>query len=159
MAEAAAAAAELHLPAKEQDLRLVLNWMGFLAVQRQRLCAEAFTVLTDFEGMTEKDVQQLEESWAKRTPAANRIIFGQRRTKALTALIHWVRDFGRTEEVPTIEGLDAAGLRAELQIARRREEVRRSPIEKSNSVMKEASPGMLRHSTSSFSRHNSIGMV
>ena len=144
MAEEAAAAAELALPDEEQNLRSVLNWIDFSAVQRQRLCAEAFTVLTDFAGMTEKDVRQLEESFAKRTPAATRIIFGQRRTKYLTALIHWVKDFRRIDLDPDIEGLDAEGLRAELQIARRREEVRQAQIEKSEAVMKEASPGVLK---------------
>ena len=144
MAEAAAAAAELLLPDEEQDLRTVLNWVGFSAIQRQRLCDEAFTVLNDFEGMTEKDVRTLEESFGKRTPAATRIIFGQRRTKYLTALVNWVKDFRRIDLEPDIVGLDAAGLRAELKIASRREEVRQAQIEKSDAVMKEASPGMLK---------------
>ena len=144
MAEAEAAAAELLLSIEEQNLRTVLNWIGFTAVQRRRLCDKAFTVLDDFEEMTVKDVRQLEESFAKRTPAASRIIFGQRRTRHLIALIHWVRDFRRINLPPDIEGLDAGGLRAELKISNRREEVRKAQIEKSDIVMKQASPGMLK---------------
>ena len=144
MAEAAAAAAEGLLPAEEQNLRSVLNWIGFSALQRQRLCAEAFAVLDDFVEMTPKEVRQLEESFAKRTPAGNRIIFGQRRTRYLIALIHWVKDFRRINLPPDILGLDADGLRAELKISSRRDEVRQSQIEKSDAVMKEASPGMLK---------------
>ena len=144
MAEAEAAAAELLLSIKEQNLRTVLNWIGFTAVQRRRLCDEAFTVLDDFKEMTVKDVRQLEESFAKQTPAASRIIFGQRRTRHLIALIHWVRDFRRINLPPDIEGLDAGGLRAELKISNRREEVRKAQIEKSDIVMKQASPGMLK---------------
>lgn len=99
-------------------------------LQRQRLRSEAFSVLDDFEEMTLKDVRQLEESFAKRTPAAQRIIFGQRCTRYLIALIHWVKDFRRINLPPDINGLDADGLRAELKISSRREEVRKAQIEK-----------------------------
>ena len=66
--EAAALAAEAALPDDQKNLRQCLNWMGFTALQRQRITAESFLSLIDVLDHTEKDICQLEESFAKGTP-------------------------------------------------------------------------------------------
>ena len=143
-AEAAAIAHELTLSDEEQELRQCLIWIGFSAVQRQRICSEAFQTFPDLLTLSEKDIHNLEESFAKRTPAATRIIFGQRRTKYLVAFVHWVKDFRRIDIAPDIDGLDAGDFKMELLRSMRREEVRSAQKEQSESIMKEASPGMLK---------------
>ena len=120
-----------------------MDWIGFSAVHRTRICTEAFQTLKDLETITEKDITSLSDSFSKRTPAAQRIIFGQRKTKSLQALLHWVKDFRRTDETPTIAGLNEITFKALISVAARREEVRKEEIENSEAVLKEASPGAL----------------
>lgn len=143
MAEAAAAALEATLPADERNLRQCLQWIGFTAVHRARICTESFQVFEDLLALSEKDIRDLGDSFAKRTPAANRIIFGQRKTKLLMAMTHWIKDYRRVDLLPTIAGLNRASFLALLAIAARRDEVRKEEMENSEAVLKEASPGPL----------------
>ena len=143
MAEAAAAAAEAGLPVVEQHLRQCLAWIGFSALQRNRICAESVRTLEDVQSFDEKDIKALEESFSKRTPAAQRIIFGQRRTKALKSLVHWVKDFCRVDLDPTIEGLALVSFKDVIGESARRAEIRKEEIGKQDAVLKEASPGPL----------------
>lgn len=93
--ETAAAAEELALVEDEADIRRILTWIGFnTALSRARIAEESFNDYIDIEQMTEKDVTDISDSFQKRSPA-QRIIFGQRKTKKLQALIHWVKDFRR----------------------------------------------------------------
>ena len=66
MAEAAAAAAEAGLPANQHDLRQFMDWIGFSAVHRTRICTEAFQTLKDLETITEKDITSLSDSFSMR---------------------------------------------------------------------------------------------
>ena len=59
-------------------------------------------------------------------------------------MIHLTRLFRRTSHTPDVDGLDTNLFTDELEVSARREEVRRIQIENSESVMKEASPGMLK---------------
>ena len=126
--ETAAAAEELALVEDEADIRRILTWIGFnTALSRARIAEESFNDYIDIEQMTEKDVTDISDSFQKRSPA-QRIIFGQRKTKKLQALIHWVKDFRRCNLLPSIDGLDRASFLADLDIAARREEIRRVQI-------------------------------
>ena len=141
--ETAALAEELALVEDEAEIRQILMWIGFsTALSRARIAEESFNDYTDIEQMKEKDVTDISDSFQKR-PAAQRIIFGQRKTKKLQALIHWVKDFRRCNLLPNIVNLERATFLADLDVAARREEIRRVQIENSDSVMKEASPGPL----------------
>ena len=141
--EAAALAAENALPDEQKNLRQCLNWIGFTALQRQKITSESFITLQEVLNHSEKDIIQLAESFAKRTPAAQRIVFGQRRTKLLIALVHWCKDFRRVDKFASIDGLNEDSFKNVTNRAARREEVRKQEIEKSKEVLKEASPGPL----------------
>ena len=143
MAEAAALALEATLAPAQRNVRQCLEWIGFTAVQRARICEDSFQDLEDFLSRSEKDIRSLEERFAKRTPVAQRVVFGQRKTKLLIAMTHWVKDFRRVDLSPTIAGLNEASFIALLNKASRRDEVRQEEIKNSEAVLKEASPGPL----------------
>ena len=72
-----------------------------------------------------------------------RFIFGLRRIRYLIGLVHWVQDYGRVGQTPTIEpfGDDAASFREVLDIAYDRAEVWRIEKEQPDTVSKAADPG------------------
>ena len=86
-AEAAAVAAENALVGEEREIRRVFEWIGFTtATQRQRISDESFIDYADVLAAKEGDILPLAESFQKRTPAAQRIVFGQRRNKKTPGL-------------------------------------------------------------------------
>ena len=142
--ELAALAREQALPEEEQNVRNTLEWIGFQhAITRERITEESFTTFGDVQALEEGDITSLASSFSKRTPAAQRIQFGQRRIKKLKALIHWAKDFRRCSRPVTIEGLDLNSFNAALDVAARRQEIRQQQMDASDQVMKEASPGKL----------------
>ena len=52
-----------------------------------------------------KKIRQLEKIYTKPKPASQRIIFGQRRTKFLIALVYWCKDFCLINKFTMIDGL------------------------------------------------------
>ncbi len=86
----------------------------------------------------EKDVRSLAESYGGRrtTVADGRFIFGIRRIRNLISLVHWVQDFLRFGEVPTLTefGEDGAAFRAALKSAFYRDDVRKNEKEQSDTV-------------------------
>ena len=83
----------------------VLIWIGFdVVANRQALCSE-IAEIKDTVDLTEKDITELQESYAKRPQNASQMYFGLQRTKRLKATLHWVQDLARVSEVPTLEGL------------------------------------------------------
>ena len=78
----------------------VLIWIGFddVVANRQALCSE-IAEIKDMVDLTEKDITELQESYAKRTQNAGRMYFGLQRTKRLKATLHWVQDFARVSKV------------------------------------------------------------
>jgi len=121
----------------------ILEWIGFTEPQRNRL-AQEFDSVDDIREWTDKDVHSLAESFSKRTTAEGKMYFGMARTKRLTALIHWVRDFERVSETPTIRGLNQEGFRAALQVAAERAEIRKQEAEHSSTISRESAPGKLK---------------
>ena len=92
--EPAAIARENALPQEEQQVRQILEWVGFQhAITRKRITGESFTMFAEIQELEESDIANLASLFSKRTPAAQRIQFGQRRTKKLKAVIHWAKDF------------------------------------------------------------------
>ena len=144
MAKAAELALEAALSQAQRNLHQFFNWIGFLAVHYQRICMDLFEGFDDIYSLTEKDFHNLEESFAKRAPATQRIVFGQRKTKRLCALTHWIIDFHRVDKFPTINRVNQDSFCAVLFTAARHEEVRREEIKKSDAILKEASPGPLK---------------
>jgi len=70
--------------------------------------------------------------------------FGLQRTKQLKATLHWVQDFARVSEVPTLDGLTQESFKAAISIAAQRADIRKKEAKDTSSVSSEASPGKLK---------------
>ena len=126
---------------------LVLEWIGFdIVATRERIRAEGFETFDDLINMKEKDIRDLAESYSRRTVADGRAIFGIRRIRYLIGLIHWVQDFGRIGEEPSIDGIvNTVDFRAVLDIAYYRADVRRKiENDQADTVSKATDPGKLK---------------
>ena len=125
---------------------LVLEWIGFnVAATRARIREEGFESFDDLVTMKEKDIRDLAESYSRRTIADGRAIFGIRRIRLLIGLIHWVQDFGRVGQVPSIEGIaNAVEFRSVLDIAYYRADVPKVEKDQADTVSKAADPGKLK---------------
>ena len=129
---------------EENIIDQVLEWIGFTQPQRNRLTQE-FDSTDDIREWTDKDVNSLAESFAKRSGAEGKMYFGMARTKRLKSLAHWVRDFERVSKTPTIKGLNQEGFRAALQVAAERAEIRKQEAEHSSTISRESTPGKLKN--------------
>ncbi len=78
---------------EHQGMRYVLHMCGIRDIQSQ-------TRLIEYEGIEEvdqlaiyddKEIESMADRNSKRTPANTRIQFGMARTKALKAIVHWIR--------------------------------------------------------------------
>ena len=122
----------------------VLEWIGFLDnAHRNAICNEGgFDDLSGFIGVTETDLRDMAESFEKRSAANGRITFGMRRTKWLVGVMHWVQDFDRCSQVPTINGInDADAMKAALTVAIERAATRKVEADQVDTVSKAADPG------------------
>ena len=57
-------------------------------------------------GLTERDISDLEKWYAKRPGKTRGIFFGLQCTKKIKALMHLVQDFTRVEKIPTFKDID-----------------------------------------------------
>ena len=128
-------------PPPEMDT--ILGWIGFdQPATRDRIREEGFETFADLATMKEKDVRDLAESYSRRTAADGRAIFGLRRIRYMIGLIHWVQDFGRVGEEPTLEGVEnAEQFKTMLDEAYQRADVRKIEKDQSDTVSKAADPG------------------
>ena len=111
----AAIARENALPQEEQQVRQILEWVGFQhAITRKQITGESFTMFAEIQELEESNIANLASLFSKRTPAAQRIQFGQRRTKKLKAVIHWAKDFRRCDLPVTINGLNLNSFNAAI---------------------------------------------
>jgi hypothetical protein len=96
----------------------ILHWIGFWTEPlRQAIVDDAFATFDDLKLLTEKDTTSMVGSFASRTIQAGRINFGLRRTKLTKALVHWIQDFYRVSEMPTIIGLNEITFKGQLERA------------------------------------------
>ena len=129
---------------EEQDLTLplALEWIGFNAEpQCQAIIEDLFSTLEEVADVDVGDIDKVASSFAKR-PAAQRIIFGHRRTKFLKLFIHWAQDFECVSEDIAFHGT-RQGFLNELRAADDRSKVRAALAENSDTMSREASPGDL----------------
>jgi hypothetical protein len=124
----------------------ILTWIGFdQETTRDRIRDEGFGTFADLMSTKAKDISSLAESYGRRTVADGRVIFGLRRIRHLIGLIHWVHDFRRIGEEPSIEGFDnAAQFRQALEEAFDRADVRKIEGDQSDTLSKAADPGKLK---------------
>ena len=122
-----------------------VTWIGFMnPVQLIEVTGNLGDDLIDVANLTEKDISDLAEGFAKRSQADGRIIFGLQRTKRLKALIHWVQDFQRCNAVPDLDLLDEDSFIAALSLAADRAKIRKEEASTSETIAREASPGKLK---------------
>ena len=83
------------------DVHQCLEWIGFGDVQHRNAIIDegGFDRLTDFYDINETDIRDMAESFSKRSPAANRIIFGIRRIKWLISMMHWTQDHQQVDRL------------------------------------------------------------
>lgn len=131
-------------PPNGDTMNLALTWIGFdNEATRNRIQVEGFGSFDDLKSMKEKDIRDLAESYGRRTAADGRFIFGIRRIRYLIGMVHWVQDFTRVGESPSLDefGEDGAAFCAALEIAVNRAEVRMIEKDQSDTVSKAADPG------------------
>ena len=130
---------------EDNSISQILFWIGFTtADQRNAVQTDAIAKFADIKIMTEKDISLLATDFSNRAPAARRISIGARRGKLLKALVHWVQDFYRISEEPTIVGLNAKSFREALIDAITRSNVRQTLKDNSETAAKVANPGPLK---------------
>jgi hypothetical protein len=131
---------------EEDSLLQILHWIGFRNEgQRGNLVQDCFGSFEDLKVLNDKDVSAMASDFGGRTANNGRINFGTRRTKSIKATIHWVQDFYRVSERPTIVGLSELSFKAQLERALARAEIRKTLDGKSSTASKAADPGPLKN--------------
>ena len=118
--------------------------IGFSAQAQRAALLENFDSFDSIAEMTEKDITTMAENFSRRTTAAERIHLGLTRTKRLKNLIHWVHDFARVGEEPSIDDLDQASFLSALNVAGQRADIRTVESDKADVLSCDASPGKLK---------------
>ena len=126
------------------EMYIALQYIGFdTQAVRPQLRAEGLTHFVDLQSLKERDIQDIAESFAKRTDNDGRYLFGIRRTRLLIGLIHWVQDFARINKNPIINQYigEADDFCTALHVASDRADVRKLELDQSDTVSKAADPG------------------
>jgi hypothetical protein len=107
-------------PAEAAEIDMILAHCGFAdPARRTDIAADGFESYDDVNALTEKDIGSLAKSFAERTTANGKIIFGLRRTNLLKATVHWAQDFRRISRLPNLDDIaDQADFREALETAR-----------------------------------------
>ena len=82
------------------------------------------------------------ESFSKRSPAANRIIFGMQRIKCLISMMHWAQDHQRCSKDPDLDDIaNADEFKEALLVSAQRASLRKTDAEQVDTISKAADPG------------------
>ena len=128
----------------ENTILQLLHWIGFRTENlRGSIVDDAFESFDDLKLLTEKDISSMAGGFASRTVQDGRINFGLRRTKLTKALVHWVQDFYRVSETPSITGLNEVTFKGQLERALARAEIRKALKSQTSTSAGAASPGPL----------------
>jgi hypothetical protein len=121
----------------------VLYWIGFVRdADRNRIIQDSLESYNDIKMLSEKDVTAMAEDYQRRI-AAERIVFGARRNKLTKALTHWIHDFYRVSETPTVDNMNQQEFRDQLLRALARAEIRNNIKNGSSTAAEAATPGPL----------------
>ena len=126
------------------DVHQCLEWIGFGDVQHRNTIIDegGFDRLTDFYNINETDIRDMAESFSKRSPAANRIIFRMRRIKWLISMMHWAQDHQRCSEDPDLDDIaNADEFKEALLVLAQHASSRKTDAEKVDTISKAADPG------------------
>ena len=126
------------------SLQQMLHWIGFrTAPQKASMVEDSFSSWEDVRMLSDKDIDGMATSFATRTANNGRIIFGTNRTKYVKATVHWVQDFYRVSEEPSIIGLNERTFKMQLQRALTRALIRKNLSDQTSSAADVSSPGPL----------------
>ena len=126
------------------DVRQCLEWIGFSDVQHRNTIIDegVFDRLTDSYDINETDIRDMAESFSKRSPATNRIIFGMRRIKWLISMMHWTQDHQRcSEDLDLNDIANADEFKQALLVSAQRASLRKTDAEQVDTISKAADPG------------------
>ena len=128
--------------AEADSMTQILWWIGFRTnPQTVALFDDGIDSYESIQMLTKEDIDAMSKSFASRTQAGGRIIFGTNRTKWLKALVHWSQDFHRVSNTPTIVGLSEVTFKQALRTSESRDKIRSTL--KGNDIPSDASPGPL----------------
>ena len=133
-----------HPPPDGNVMDTALTWIGFAnQATRNRIQLEGFGSFDDLKSMKEKDIRDLAESYGRCTAADGHFIIRISRIRYLISMVHWVQDFTRIGESPSLDmfGDNGAAFCAALEIAVNRAELRNIERDQSDTVSKAADPG------------------
>ena len=133
------------LPANTEDtIKQILHWIGFRTDdKREAVYEDAFETFEYIRNLTEKDISDMASNFSSRTQANGRFNFGTSRTKLLKSFTHWVQDFYRVSDHPSIMGLSEKSFKIELDRALTRANIRKMLKDKTKTSAEATSPGPL----------------
>jgi hypothetical protein len=106
-------------------MHFVLNAIGFDDDECGGIMEAGLSQFEDFRYLVEKDIRDMADAFGKRSIAQGRIVFGLGRTKKLTAVMQWVQDRFRANDVPDHADFNEPALYEALSLA----QIRKSDIE------------------------------
>ncbi len=120
----------------------ILWWIGFrINAQTTLIYEDGVDGWENILMLSKDDIDAMAKTFASRTAQNGRIIFGTNRTKWLKAITHWVQDFYRVSDTPTIVGLNEITLKVALRTAESCDKIRITL--RKNNIPSDASPGPL----------------
>ena len=120
----------------------ILWWIGFrVNAQTTLIYDDGVDGWENILMLSKDDIDAMAKTFANRTAQKSRIIFGTNRTKWLKAIIHWVQDFYRVSDTPTIVGLNEATFKVALWTAESRDNIQNTL--RNNTIPSDTSPLLL----------------
>ena len=124
-------------------MQQILQWIGFIDPDERETLSVDFVNFEAFGKLKEKEITDLQKDYSGRKVDEGQIRFGVYKTNLLKNTIHWIQDFVRCGETPSIEGLDEDTFLMQLAVAGDREEIRQKVHKNVDQVTKDAGPGSL----------------
>ena len=119
-----------------------LEWIGFGDLQHRNAIIDEGGLDRLTDDINETDIRDMAESFSKRSPAANHIIFGVRRIKWLISMMHWAQDHQRCSEDPDLDDIaNADEFKEALLVLAQRASLRKTDAEQVDTISKAADPG------------------
>ena len=126
------------------DVHQCLEWIGFGDIQHRNAIIDkrGFDRLTDFYDVNETDIRDMAESFSKRSPAANCIIFGMWRIKWLISLMHQAQDHQQCSEDPDLDDIaNMDKFKEALLVSAQQASLRKTDAEQVDTISKAVDPG------------------
>ena len=92
----------------KEQLMTVLQWIGFEDdFDREKVSGELAETLDDLKDMSVKEMEDGILSLMKAKQAADRVAISAKIRKKLASLVHWVQDFYRCSQKPSLDDVDS----------------------------------------------------